>query len=167
LLLALGAVLLVADRGAGQGGWKEFAWKEGRCSLQLPATPRPTKHRLQVIHGEGIYTIHYADSADPPRTKIEKAAEEKTREKEREQLLDKARDDLVASLKGKLLKERKLTLDKYPGRELEIEVRALGIYRVRMFQADRRFYQLLLVGPREVTSSRDAERFFTSFRITK
>ncbi|HYT90273.1 MAG TPA: hypothetical protein VEL76_16315 [Gemmataceae bacterium] len=152
---------------AGQGSWQEVAWKEGKCTLLLPAAPTIVKNRLQLVHGDGIYTVHYVDRPKLPETKEEKERDEKSKQQETERTLDKTRDDLVASLKGKLLREQKIMLGSIPGRELEIEVPVLGIYRVRMYQAGSRFYQLLLVGPRAVTSSRDAERFFASFRVTK
>jgi hypothetical protein len=166
LRLALCASLL-ATPAAAQGPWKEFTWKEGKCSLLLPAAPSQAKNRLQAVHGEGIYTVHFVDRPNLPETKEEKARDEKTKQLETERTLDKTRDELVASLKGKLLREQKIALGVYPGRDLEIEVPVLGIYRVRMYQAGKRFYQLLLVGPRAVTSSREAERFFASFRVAQ
>src|SRR5262249_30165289 len=108
-LSALVAALLVAAGGAAQEGWKEVTWKEGKCSLLLPGKPTEKKDILQVADKQGVYVVYFADTPDMAKAD---AATIK-------QVFDKARDALVASLKGKLLSEKDVKLDKYAGRELQ------------------------------------------------
>src|SRR5438067_1730217 len=95
ILFTLCLCPLVTAAAPGQGQWKEITWKEGKCTVLMPAAPTVAQNRLQLVLGDGIYTVHYADRPKLPETKEEKARDEKTRQEETERTLDKTRDDLV------------------------------------------------------------------------
>ena len=160
----LGVVTLgVATAAAGDAPWKEYTWKEGKCTLLLPRMPAEMKNRLQVLHGEGIYLAHFHDTPD-----LAKAEKEEDRRELVKKALSQMRETLLKAQPGKLLREKALTLEGgHPGLELEIDRGALGVYRVRMYQVGPRFYQLILNGPRALTSSKDAEKFLGSLKLTK
>jgi len=154
-LSALVAALLVAAGGTAQESWKEFTWKEGKCSLLLPGKPMEKKDSLLVVNKQGVYMVYFADS--PAMAKADAATIK--------QLFDKTRDALVASLKGKLLGDKDVKLDKYAGRELQIEAPKIGVYRTRLYQVGERYYQLILTAPKEVATSKEADKFFGSFKV--
>ena len=81
--------------------------------------------------------------------------------------LDKIRDGNVGK-DGKLVSEKSLELgeEKYPVRELLIEKPNTTI-RVRVVPAGNRLYQVMVQGPREILSSKDCDRFYESFEVTK
>jgi hypothetical protein len=154
-LSALAVALLAAGGGTAQEGWKEFTWKEGKCSLLLPGKPTEKKDSLQVADKQGVYMVYFADS--PAMAKADAATIK--------QVFDKARDALVESLKGKLLSEKEVTLGKHKGRELQIEAPKIGVYRTRLFQIGERYYQIILTAPKEVATSKEADKFFGSFKV--
>ena len=154
ILSALAALLLAAASDSAQDAWKEFTWKEGKCSLLLPGTPKTKPNSLQLAGKEGVYLVHYADN--PAMAKAEAALVK--------QVFDKARDELVKSLKGKLEGEKDVKLGKYPGREFQVEAPMIGVYRTRMYQVGERYYQLILVAPKDAATSKDADKFFGSFK---
>ncbi len=154
ILCGLGTLLLAAAAASGQGDWKEFTWKEGKCSVRLPGTPTVKKDSLQLAQGESVYVILYVDT--PGMSK----ADDKLLKK----IFDSARDELVKTLKGKLVGDTPIKLGKAPGREVRIEAESPKSYRTRLYQVGDRYYQLILMGSKEATASKDAEKFFGSFK---
>jgi hypothetical protein len=158
ILCGLSAFLLAAATTVGQGAWKEFTWKEGKCSVLLPGTPTVKKDSLQLAQGDTLYMILFADT--PGMAK----ADEKLLKK----VFDDARDGLVKTLKGgKLVGETPVKLGKSLGREVRIEAEAPKSYRTRLYYVGDRYYQLILMGSKEATGSKDAEKFFGSFKVTR
>jgi len=81
--------------------------------------------------------------------------------------LDKIRDGNKGT-DGKLLSEKEITVgvEKYPGRDLLIEKPA-AVIRNRVVIAGNRLYQVMIQGPKELVTSKTADRFFDSFEVTK
>jgi hypothetical protein len=157
ILSTAAVLLLTAAGGSAQDAWKEFTWKEGKCSVLLPGKPMAPKGQaktLQVSGKEGVYILLYEDN--PAMAKAEPATIK--------QVFDAARDGLVKTLKGKLLSDKEVKAGKYPGRELQIETPMTGTYRTRLYQVGPRYYQLILVAPKEAATSKDADKFFGSFK---
>jgi hypothetical protein len=69
---------------------------------------------------------------------------------------------------GKLIEDKAIVLGKtrVPGRAFLIETEAF-YYRMRVFLAGRRLYQVIVTGPQEAVTSKDADRFLDSFALTK
>ena len=82
-----------------------------------------------------------------------------------DQRLDYARNRAVASTKGKLLGQKKIKLDTYPGRELRFEVSGKGQVRQRMYAVKDKLCQLIVAGPKELADSKEAEKFLKSFKL--
>ena len=74
----------------------------------------------------------------------------------------------IESFKAKVTSSRDFEFgkEKYPARELVGEKDQLHL-RVQIILAGDRLYQLLVVGPKDLTVSKDADAFFKSFEITK
>jgi len=82
------------------------------------------------------------------------------------QRLDGARDGAVKNVKGKLLSEKQIKLDRYPGRELLIEPRQ-GVYiHQRIFMVEDRLIQAVAVSPSK-EATEDIARFFNSVKLSK
>ena len=81
--------------------------------------------------------------------------------------LDKVRDGNKGT-DGKIHSDKELTLgaDKLPGRDLLIEKPAFFI-RNRVVLADNRLYQVMVQGSKEFVTSKEVDRFFDSFEVTK
>src|SRR5207244_3119777 len=111
---------------------------------------------LDVKKGEGSYVLVFADFSE---AMLKGGSDEKR--------LDNARDGAVTSAKGKLKAEKRITLDKHPGRELHIEVEGKTAVRTRFYAVKNRLYQVLAVGTRELVFSKDTDRFLDSFKLTR
>jgi len=76
-----------------------------------------------------------------------------------------------------LQREQTIKLEKYPGKEIEIEIRAqlplvatkplITIYRARLFLVNQRVYMIHAAGKPEFASSKDATRFLASLKLAK
>jgi hypothetical protein len=81
--------------------------------------------------------------------------------------LDKVRD-AAKGTDGKVILDKEVAVgaEKHPGRDLLIE-KPLYAVRNRVVIAGPRLYQVLVQGPKEFVSSREAERFLDAFEVTK
>jgi hypothetical protein len=79
--------------------------------------------------------------------------------------LENGRDAVVKGLNGKLLTDKRITLGNNPGREFQIEVPNLGVYRSRTYLVGGRFYQVVVMGPQDVATSKAADQFLDSFKL--
>ncbi len=146
----------------------EFHSDAGRFKVLMPGKPPVTElktpagimHVVQVETKTGAYLAGWIDLPLDAADTAEKA----------QARLDRARDGMIASIKGKLLREKKITLeDKHPGRDLLADVSApdQGRLRGRLFLVENRLYQVIVVGTRGFTESEEADRVLDSFALTK
>lgn len=80
---------------------------------------------------------------------------------------DKVRDANKGDT-GKVLEEKELTvgLEKHPARDVLIQT-STGCIRNRIVIAGTRLYQVMVQGSKDVVTSPSADKFLTSFEVTK
>jgi hypothetical protein len=147
--------------------WKEFAPAEGRFKALMPGTPKPYKLDTESDFGKGVLhmntvqagkTMYGANYCDFP-AEVKKAP--------LKQVYDSSRDGAVANLDGKLASENDIKLGDYSGREIQIDVAGgKQLFRARVFLVDQRLYQVVVFGSKEAVTSKDAEKFLDSFKLT-
>ena len=74
----------------------------------------------------------------------------------------------VANVDGKLLNERRVTLQGHPGREMWVKAESngeQGRVHARIYLVGRRLYQMLVAGSEAQFSESDAEYFLDSFQL--
>ncbi len=163
--VCLAAALLLAADAATKN--QELAPKGGRFAIQMPGEAKEQIQKLNTAFGptdlhlfsvypkpDVGYTVGYCDY---PEKLIKKSSAEK--------ILDGACDMSVQNLKGKLEHEKKITIDKYPGREIVVLVEDLAV-RQRFYLVDNRLYQMVIVDSKELVTGKDAETFLNSFKLT-
>ncbi|MDB5306343.1 MAG: hypothetical protein JWO38_545 [Gemmataceae bacterium] len=148
--------------------YKLFASSDGRYKVLFPGpvktettdvkaaagTLKLTLDTVQPADGV-IFMVTYVDASDavakaPPGPR-----------------LDKVRDgNKGADGKVQTDKEIEVGAEKYPGRDLLIE-KPTTFVRNRVVIAGNRLYQVLIQGPKEFVTSKDADRFFDSFEVTR
>ena len=145
--------------------WKEFASKEGRFKVLMPSEPTHRENETEsdfgkgtlimetVEHSGGMFGANYCDYP----------AEIKKHSPDR--VLDSSRDGCVANLDGKLVSEKKIKLGEHPGRDIQVEVDGKHIFRARVYLVGQRLYQVVVFGPKELATSKDAEKFLKSFEL--
>lgn len=148
--------------------WVKFTSPEGRFSLLLPHEPKlevvadPTNaklrhNRFSEFEQSYAFVIEYFDKviiSDP------------------EKYLDGARDGIMGALNGTLIRENKITLDGYPGRELELSLTSKNgtvvSGRTRIYAAGGSFYSMSYVWRKdmdETLASKIGEKYFSSIKF--
>lgn len=168
--LCLGLVLPLLV-GAGDGGkdWVTYRPKDGGFEVAFPAKPLETTQLVKTGLGtlqvtmlmlehkkEAAFVVSFSEF---PEGAFAGGDDEKR--------LNFARDGAVASAKGKLKSEKKITLGKHRGRELVIESDTKGTVRTRIYAVEKRLYQTMAVGSKMFVQGKDAERFLTSFKLDR
>lgn len=167
-LAAMSVAFLVAvgaSQAQDKAEWKEFSSKEGRFKVLLPGKPQerkqPVGNNIEQVQylidgGDRAYLIAYQDDAN-----FKNADDAVVK-----QALGAGRDAAVASLKGKLLSQKEFKFDKkYSGLEFQIDIPDSGIYRSRIFMVKERLYQITVLGPKDVATSKEADKFLDSFKL--
>ena len=73
---------------------------------------------------------------------------------------------LEKSLKGKKLSDKEAKFaDKYPSRDVDLDVPGLGIYRTRWVMTPTAFIQIVVAGPKEFVDGAEAKKFMESLKV--
>lgn len=150
----------------------EFASKEGHYSVLMPGTPTESTQKVPTPAGEIVaniatveqsrgvgYAVSYNDMPFDENQLKEPGAVDK--------VLDGSANGQVTNVKGKLISQKPIKLGDYPGREVYFEVPEKGEIRSRIFLVGKRLYQTMVQGPKVTVTSKDADKFLDSFKLTK
>ena len=149
--------------------WLEFSPSGGRFAVDMPRVPVARQENVRTSAGEMTlyvfdldryelrqkFSVQYADYPEQLMQKLRSA----------DAVLSNASTADVENIRGTLVSEKTLTLDRYPGRELQIENADIRM-RVKLFFVNKRLYKLAVVGPKQTDFSGDDEKFMTSFHLT-
>jgi len=147
--------------------WREYRMPDAGFSILLPQKPAQAERRLQTPAGEvgmrmysarvgeHVFAAGFADFARP----VDAA------------LLDAMRDVLAANMGARIASERPVEAGAFKGREFTAtgqlgrgkEARA-GTMRARIYANDRRYVQLIALGPDEGLAAADIEMFLASLK---
>jgi hypothetical protein len=138
-----------------QSGWQKFKSSDGRFSVAFPAAPTEQKSDGEgglkgylAESAQGFYIVMYGDSAT--------AAEAK-------QITSVLPQEFVKGMKGRIIRQRNIFLQKNPGSEFLFEVTAEGEKvngKGRIYQVGKRVYILVSAAPEQ-----ESGRFFNSFGL--
>jgi hypothetical protein len=164
LLLPLLAALLTAQPDA---PWTELSPEDKAFTIQFPGTPVKQVEKIKTPTGT-IDVISYALKPSKDRPAYLLSYSEFAGQPDKltpQQRLDKAQAGALASTKGKLQSQKNFTLQGYPGRELLIATPEDQHLRTQIYVVGDRVYQLIVVGPADQVASKDADKFFDSFKL--
>jgi hypothetical protein len=160
------ALLLAADDANTKPG--DFAPKGGRFTVQMPGQPKEQTNKVNTAIGP--IDVHLFVSAPDPNTAYivgySDYPEEMIKKSDSQKILDGARDGAVKNVNGKLDSEKKITIDGHPGRDFSIATEHFE-GRDRIYLVNNRLYQVMMVGSRDFVTSKDAEKFLDSFKLTE
>ena len=153
--------------GAASATWKEFSSSEGSFSILMPG--EPTEQTKTVNTKAGAIDLHlfiFQQKNVAYFVSYVEYQEELVQANNAEKLLDGARDGAVSNVQGKLLNEVSISLEKYPGREIRIQVPdGKHTIQTRMYLVKNRLYQVMIVTPKEDSFSKDVTKFLDSFKL--
>jgi hypothetical protein len=161
---------IVAASSAAQLAWQDFAPKDGSFTVLLPG--KPTEHKKSIKQDSGMVEVLLFEVAVPPGDSkfvvgYSEFPEASIKPGTEDKRLDNAQGGAVASVKGKLVRQKILLLDTYPGRELLIKIDGKSMVMMRLYAVKNRLYQLVVVGSEELVTGRDAEKFLMSFKLAR
>jgi hypothetical protein len=151
--------------------WQTFTSQNGHFAVLMPGTPKSEVDSVKTLIGtvdlhsfmvetdDFAYFVAYGDF---PPAFVQSA--------DTDAMLDGARDGAVADVNGSLVSERRISVQGFPGRELWIEATVSnqkGLAQARMILVGNRFYQVLVVGPKERFAESQAERFLNTFQVLR
>ena len=153
--------------GVQNSAWINYNSTEGRYTISLPAQPKLSTQESATADGQkflqymamaqeqdAIYLVGYFDHV--PGTTFS---------------ADRARDGMVAAVKGTLVSERTISLSGYPGRELKVGTKSETtdyIILAKFWDTENRVYVLQVVYPKSVegeSMNTRAAQYFDSFKI--
>ncbi|KAM3101875.1 hypothetical protein ACKFKF_06325 [Phormidesmis sp. 146-12] len=168
-LLSLG--FLTTACGAGVKS-EEFKSQTGKFSVTSPIALREETKTLDTMAGKinlHMFTAteknkaYFVAYADYPEQLLKVSNPEK--------MLDGARDGAVSNVNGKLVDEKKVSIDGSPGRELTIEAKGSngqdGTVKARVFLVKNRLYQAMVVAPKEEVNATEMDAFLQSFKLSQ
>ena len=163
--LTLLGMLACMTGGTAAGGppadWNTFSSKSGGFTVLMPGAPKEYKVgdsiRFRVIMGNTSYGIIYDDHPDLKDVNVADAKKS----------LESGVEATVKSTKGKLLSSKDVKLGEHFGLEFQIELAKGGIMRARVYLVKGRAYQLVVMAPPDVATSKVATDFLDSFKLTK
>ena len=166
---ALSLMLVIAALAGGCGKKDVFASKEGGFSVETSSVPKQKKETVPTQDGPvDVHTLTFGmQNSDLEYWVVYIDYPEPTvRQKGAGQLLKEARDGSVDNVQGKLLKERDISLEGYPGKEIEYEGDGAeeDIYKSRMYLVKQRLYVILVIVPRG-GASEHTDKFLNSFKL--
>jgi hypothetical protein len=160
-------MLLIA--GCWQFGWKEFSPPERSFKVLLPGSPTTENYlentpvgeitsRTYITDKKGIsYVVGYVEYPD---TFIKMTTPDL--------LLYKVRNSLTEMFEGKLISEKSVPFEEYPGTQVSIKpARGNKIFHCRIFFVGRRVYQFGTLSSEGKSSSRMVRKFMNSFKLTE
>jgi hypothetical protein len=147
-----------------QPGWQELKPRNGGFSVAMPGQARTqtlnTKGSPLTTYTVGTRLGSFAVGVSEPDPNQAQNARP-------EIVFDRLRDAQVKPVKGKVMEERKETIDGHPGREIRIETDKKVWIRTRFYLVDKKLYQLTMTGPQEWVVGKEADHFFDSFKLVE
>ena len=144
---------------------KKYVSKEGKFTVDFgsgePMTLKQKAGDLELnitsaTKGTGSYMVLYSD-----------LPEGTIKSKKPKEIFDVSEKGLKFKVTGS--KDTEFGKDKLPAREITASTADKDPIQLRiiMMLADKRLYQVMVAGPKEVVEGKDADAFFKSFEIVK
>ncbi|MBI5077084.1 hypothetical protein HZB94_01765 [Candidatus Falkowbacteria bacterium] len=166
LILLSAAILFLTACTAAPATLEKFEAKDAGFSILLPGKPTADSKTVDSAIGPLILntfelnkgdTYYVISTTDYPASVFEGTT--------LDELLDSSRDGAVQNANGTLVKEEKITIDKYSGRQLEVSVAGNQTIKAKLALAEKRLYQIVIVGPALKMNSPEISQVLDSFLI--
>lgn len=136
--------------------------RDGKCEITFPSKPtekageKSVQIIMEALDGKAALMLQFNET--PNKVTVEDAESVK-------KIFDLGQKALENKLEGKLVKSEDGKFSGQPSRDIDMEVKGLGIYRVRFIVTDSRFYQVTAAGPKEYVSGDEVKKFMESFKL--
>jgi hypothetical protein len=166
--VALLLAITVARADESKSDWVKITPKDGKCEVQFPAKPtekdvQPEGSKQVLLQREGgKAALMLQVTALPTAIDIKSADVVKM-------VFERSRDALQKAFEkqnAKIVSDKDAKVnDKYPARDIDMELTQLGLYRVRIILTGPKLYQITMLGPKDYVNGKEATKFWDSFKI--
>jgi hypothetical protein len=167
LLASLAGLWWTTNAAHADPAWKELKSAPCKSAIQFPGAPQEQKQKVPSAAGELDATMYLLESEggagayllmcnDYPKDLVDKAAADK--------VLDGARDGSAKQMDGKVIGEKKITVNGFPGREIEIDTGEFR-YVARLVLAKARLHQAVAMSKTDKQKPADTRKFLDSLKI--
>jgi len=148
-----------------------FVSTAGRFSVISPGRMIESQEAVQTAAGEiMMYLFMYETSSSARLVGYADYEKELVSRVDPEELLNGTRDGAVGNVNGILQKETRITIDGFPGRDLEfsaiIEAKVVSA-RARIYLVENRLYQILALEESSTGVSDEMIAFIDSFKLVE
>ncbi|MEW6494141.1 MAG: hypothetical protein AB1589_16755 [Cyanobacteriota bacterium] len=151
-----------------QSIWKSFSSEEGGFTVLMPGSPTEDQRDINTKVGavpinlfyvarpnEALYGVAYADL--PKDVSLNSL--------DINQLLNSFASGFAQGSGGRIVSQKTIRIGDFPGREIRLQYQQGEIGRGRIFLANKRLYQVVVITSKESSLTKSIEGFFKSFRI--
>lgn len=166
VLIFLASMALICLSCGQEEEWLSFSSHEGGFSIEAPGVLEEHIATMKTMVGPIQYTTYMLDKdrvlymvgySDWPDTLVARGADE---------LLEVAIEGAVQSIKGKTIQNTHITLGRYQGRELIVDMASMNQeHSIRIYLVGNRMYQLSVVIPKRDEFKQKRAEFFDSFQL--
>ena len=143
--------------------WKEYSFESDGFAVSAPAEPAFTKQSQNT--GAGTVEVHnYAIELGNNSGVMISSAQFDNAQGDPKELLQNAKNGAVEAMQAKIISEKAITLQDYPGIEFVAENANFHV-RSRMYMVKGRLLTLLALAPSNDKIPPTADRVFDSFKI--
>src|SRR5262249_20708027 len=135
--------------------WEKISSKIGKCEIEFPNKPKEmvagdqTQIILEAEMGKAAYMLQF--NKMPSEIDLTNADLIK-------KVFDGGQGGLTMALNGKIVKSEDGKFGKFPSRDIDMEVKDLGVYRVKFILTKDQFYQVTVLGQKDFVNGKDVER---------
>ncbi len=144
--------------------WTEFTSQDGRFSISFHGKPIEREQEIPTPVGNLTAKMFIGFGAHRDGTFVA-AYNDYPNQVDAETRLEAVKSGIIGRLKAKIISEKKITHDTYPGREVLLDAPSIGRYRTRFYMVDLRLYQLAVGGTENFVKSEEADQFLDSFKL--
>lgn len=153
--------------------WKELAPKGGGFSVKMPSEPKENSQKIDAggmkleiktftleITKDLVYVVAYNQMP---------ADANNLGDEDKKKILDGAREGMLNNIKGTLIQEVNITLDKHTGRDWKFDALQGKMFgRSRAILVGDRMHQVMVMGAdKDVMTNKNTVGYLDSFKLTK
>jgi hypothetical protein len=149
--------------------WQTYTPADGSFSIQLPAKPSIESTNVP-IEGGGTTKANVISAAPNDHTvyMITYVEEPSVGQRSPDQTLDAARDGGLGKIQGTALSQKKITVQGYPGLDIQARARGNSLADFRIVVAGNRMFMIMAVATVEADREpKTIQRMFDSFKISQ
>jgi hypothetical protein len=167
ILITLLTALILAGCAA---KFKEFHSEAGNFSVKAPVILAEQPQTIDMTSGKAEAHTYLAESDGFLYVAAYSVfRDEIINQGDPEELLNNARDSMLASLSGKLVLETRKSLEDYPGRELVVDMKMSdgtdGVMKARIYLVKNRLYQVMALVSKGDEDDVSITKFLDSFKL--